>query len=66
MNNAQALDETLLVSSEPVTVVLSQRGFARAAKGHEVDALGLSYKSGDGFLAAVQGRTAIFSDFISH
>ena len=41
---AQALDETQLVSSEPVTVVLSKRGFARAAKGHEIDTLALSYK----------------------
>lgn len=61
---AQALDETQLVSSEPVTVVLSQRGFARAAKGHEVDALALSYKSGDGYLAAVQGRSNQLAMFI--
>src|SRR5690606_34644126 len=39
---AQALDETELVPSEPVTVVLSQKGWARAAKGHEVDAAALS------------------------
>ena len=61
---AQALDETQLVSSEPVTVVLSQRGFARAAKGHEVDALALSYKSGDSFLAAAQGRSNQLAMFI--
>jgi topoisomerase-4 subunit A len=61
---AQALDETQLVSSEPVTVVLSKRGFARAAKGHEVDALALSYKSGDGFLAAAQGRSNQLAMFI--
>jgi len=61
---AQALDETQLVSSEPVTVILSQRGFARAAKGHEVDALALSYKSGDGYLAAVQGRSNQLAMFI--
>ena len=61
---AQALDETQLVSSEPVTVVLSQRGFARAAKGHEVDALALSYKSGDGYLAAAQGRSNQLAMFI--
>ncbi|MDH3274917.1 MAG: DNA topoisomerase IV subunit A [Gammaproteobacteria bacterium] len=61
---AQALDETQLVSSEPVTVVLSKRGFARAAKGHEVDALALSYKSGDGYLAAVQGRSNQLAMFI--
>jgi len=61
---AQALDETQLVSSEPVTVILSQRGFARAAKGHEVDALALSYKSGDAYLAAVQGRSNQLAMFI--
>jgi len=61
---AQALDETQLVSAEPVTVVLSQRGFARAAKGHDVDALALSYKSGDGFLAAAQGRSNQLAMFI--
>jgi len=61
---AQALDETQLVSSEPVTVILSQRGFARAAKGHEVDALALSYKSGDAYLAAAQGRSNQLAMFI--
>jgi topoisomerase-4 subunit A len=61
---SQALDETQLVSSEPVTVILSQRGFARAAKGHEVDSLALSYKSGDGYLAAVQGRSNQLAMFI--
>ncbi len=61
---AQALDETQLVSSEPVTVILSQRGFARAAKGHEVDVLALSYKSGDGYLAAAQGRSNQLAMFI--
>lgn len=61
---AQALDETQLVSSEPVTVVLSQRGYARAAKGHEIDPLALSYKSGDGYLAAAQGRSNQLAMFI--
>ncbi|HRP73245.1 MAG TPA: DNA topoisomerase IV subunit A, partial [Luteimonas sp.] len=54
---AQALDETDLVASEPVTVVLSEKGWARAAKGHDVDAATLSYREGDGLLAAVKGRT---------
>lgn len=62
---AQALDETQLVASEPVTVVLSQRGWARAARGHEIDPGALSYKAGDGFLAAAFGRSnqqAMFID----
>lgn len=61
---AQALDETQLVANEPVTVVLSQRGWARAAKGHEIDPLALSYKSGDSFLAAAQGRSNQLAMFI--
>ena len=61
---AQALDETQLVANEPVTIVLSQRGFARAAKGHEVDPLTLSYKSGDGFLASAYGRSNQLAMFI--
>ena len=62
---AQAIDETELVASEPVTVVLSARGWVRAAKGHEVDARSLGYKTGDEFKAAVKGRStqqAIFLD----
>jgi topoisomerase-4 subunit A len=54
---AQALDESALVASEPVTVVLSQKGWIRAAKGHDVDAEGLNYREGDGLLAAVKART---------
>ncbi len=61
---AQALDETMLVASEPVTVVLSQRGFARAAKGHEIDPLALSYKSGDSYLASAPGRSNQLAMFI--
>jgi len=62
---AQALDETELVTSEPVTVVLSKRGWVRAAKGHEIDPRALSYKTGDSFQAAARGRStqqAVFLD----
>ena len=44
--------------------MLSRRGFARAAKGHEVDPTSLSYKSGDGFLAAARGRSNQLAMFI--
>jgi topoisomerase-4 subunit A len=54
---AQALDETELVASEPMTVVLSEKGWIRAAKGHDVDAASLSYREGDGLLAAIKGRS---------
>jgi topoisomerase-4 subunit A len=61
---AQALDETQLVASEPVTVVLSAKGWIRAAKGHDVDATELGYREGDKFLAAAQGRTTQQAAFI--
>jgi len=54
---AQALDEAALVASEPVTIVLSAKGWVRAAKGHDVAARELGYREGDEFLAAAQGRT---------
>ena len=62
---AQAFSETELMSAEPITVVLSERGWARAAKGHDVDPQALQYKSGDGFKFAARGRSnqnAIFID----
>ena len=54
---AQAIDETELVASEPMTVVLSEKGWIRAAKGHDIDAATLSYRDGDGLLCAVRGRS---------
>jgi topoisomerase-4 subunit A len=54
---AQALDAAALIPSEPVTVVLSEKGWVRAAKGHDIDPDSLSYKAGDGFRAAVAGRS---------
>ena len=54
---AQALDETELVASEPMTIVLSEKGWIRAAKGHDADAASLSYREGDGLLAAAKGRS---------
>ncbi|MDC8012235.1 DNA topoisomerase IV subunit A [Tahibacter soli] len=53
---AQALDESALVASEPTTVVLSQKGWVRAAKGH-IDPNGLNYREGDGCQAAAFGKT---------
>lgn len=54
---AQALDETDLVPSEALTVVLSTKGWVRAAKGHEIDPRSLSYKSGDGYQDSAQGKS---------
>jgi len=62
---AKAFSETELISTEPVTIVLSERGWMRAAKGHDVDPAALQYKSGDGFKLAARGKSnqpAIFMD----
>ncbi|MBK9131214.1 MAG: DNA topoisomerase IV subunit A [Gammaproteobacteria bacterium] len=54
---AQAIDETALVPTEPVTIVLSEKGWVRAAKGHDIDPVSLGYKAGDGFKTAALGRS---------
>ena len=61
---ARALSENELLPSEPVTVVISEKGWVRCAKGHDIDATGLSYKAGDGFKAAAGGRSNQFAVFI--
>ncbi|CAD5253529.1 DNA topoisomerase IV, subunit A [Alteromonas sp. 38] len=62
---AKALSEKELVPAESVTVVLSEKGWARCAKGHDIDAEGLSYKAGDGYLSSAEGKSnqpAVFMD----
>lgn len=62
---AKAMDATALIPSEAVTVVLSERGWVRAGKGHDLDPGALQYKSGDQFLHAAKGRSnqlAVFLD----
>jgi len=62
---AKAITPTELLPSEPVTVVLSEKGWVRCGKGHDIDPLGLSYKTGDGFKVAALGRSnqaAVFID----
>jgi len=54
---AQAISETDLISADPVTIILSESGWVRSAKGHEVDAASLSYKSGDDYLDAARGKS---------
>ncbi len=61
---AQAIDETSLISSDPVTVVLSEKGWVRAAKGHEIDPASLNYKSGDAYLDHVFAKTNQLAVFI--
>jgi topoisomerase-4 subunit A len=54
---AQVMAEVDKQPSEAVTVVLSSKGWVRAAKGHEIDPNTLSYKTGDEFKIAVQGKS---------
>ena len=56
-SESKALSEKELVPSEAVTVVLSEKGWARCAKGHDVDVVGLSYKAGDAYLDSAKGRS---------
>ncbi len=58
---AQAFSETELLASDPVTVVLSEKGWIRAAKGHDVDPVALSYKAGDQFSFAARGKSNQFA-----
>ncbi|HIM58562.1 MAG TPA: DNA topoisomerase IV subunit A [Gammaproteobacteria bacterium] len=65
VNSAQAFNEADLTPAENVTIVLSDKGWVRSAKGHDIDPTSLNYKSGDGYLMSVKGRSnksAIFID----
>src|SRR5699024_9282922 len=55
--DAKALGEADLVPAEPVTVVVSKMGWVRAARGHDVDAEGLNYRTGDAYQASAPGRS---------
>jgi topoisomerase-4 subunit A len=57
VEEARAYAEQDLVSNDPVTVVLSTKGWVRSARGHEAEPRELNYRSGDEFLSAVRGRS---------
>lgn len=62
---ALAMKETEILPTEPLTIILSNKGWIRAAKGHDIDPNSVSYKSGDQFLSSAIGRsnqTAVFLD----
>lgn len=61
---AQAMDETSLITKEPVTVIVSKKGWARSAKGHEMDPRTITYKSGDDYLHSVRQHSSQLSIFI--
>ena len=54
---AQAFSELELMVTEPITVLMSEKGWIRSAKGHDIDPGSLSYKSGDAYKMSVAGRT---------
>lgn len=62
---AQAMSDAELIPSEPITVILSEKGWVRAAKGHDIDPRELSFRSGDSFKSAAiakTNQTAVFVD----
>jgi topoisomerase-4 subunit A len=61
---AQAIDQASLLPTEPLTVVLSSKGFVRAARGHEIDPRTLAYRSGDAYLHHARGKSNQFAIFI--
>lgn len=56
-DDAKAFSEEELMTTEPVTVIMSAKGWIRAAKGHDMDPASLNYKSGDGFHLAARGKS---------
>ena len=56
-NEATAFLEEDFLTTEPITVVLSEKGWARAAKGHEINAEELNYRAGDSYWQAAKGKT---------
>lgn len=61
---AQAMKETEILPAEPITIILSTKGWVRAAKGHDIDSSTLSYKAGDAFLAQAQGKSNQIAAFL--
>ncbi|KMK50910.1 DNA topoisomerase IV subunit A [[Actinobacillus] muris] len=54
---AKAITESDLTPTEPITVILSEKGWVRCAKGHDIDVQALNYKAGDGYLAHAHGKS---------
>jgi topoisomerase-4 subunit A len=63
-SQARAMDEAELIPSDPITVVLSEKGWVRAAKGHDMDPRSLSFRSGDNYRDHATGRTNQFAVFL--
>ena len=54
---AKALSETELLPTEPLTIVMSESGWVRAAKGHDVDPESLNFRTGDRYFTSVKARS---------
>ncbi|HHF5352967.1 TPA: DNA topoisomerase IV subunit A [Haemophilus influenzae] len=54
---AKMISESDMTPAEPVTVILSEMGWVRCAKGHDIDPKSLSYKAGDSYLAHACGKS---------
>ncbi len=61
---AVAMDESSLISADPITIILSRKGLVRAAKGHDIDPFELNYKAGDECLAYALGKNNQIAVFI--
>ena len=61
---AQAFNDQDMVPAENVTVVLSEKGWIKAAKGHEIDPVSLNYKAGDAYLQDAKGKSNKMAFFI--
>ena len=54
---AKMISESGMTPAEPVTVILSEMGWVRCAKGHDIDPKSLSYKAGDNYRAHACGKS---------
>ena len=61
---AQAMQKTEIIPSEPMTIILSSRGWIRAAKGYDFDVTGLNFKAGDSLKSTTHGRSNLLVAFI--
>ncbi len=63
-DEARAIDVNELLPTEPLTIILSEKGWVRAAKGHEIDPESINYRAGDGFKQAARGRSNLLAVFL--
>jgi len=61
---AAALDERALIPNEAMTIVISEKGWVRAAKGHDIDPASLTFRSGDEYLSSARGRSNSLVHFL--